>query len=117
MDDLNARTHNKQNFLDEDDVFSQHFDYDNDLIDHFQNSSILDKCNLPNIRMSQNKIINNEGNMLIYICKANGLFILNERCGAITFHNQFTIDYEIISHQALCFVKIFIILELDFIFF
>ena len=122
MGDFNARTQNKQDFLDEDDFFSQHFDYDNDLTDQFQNSSILDKCNMPKIRVSQDKTINNEGNMLIDICKANSLFILNGRCGsdknigAMTFRSQSIIDYAIISHQALDFVKMFSILELDSIF-
>ena len=122
MGDFNARTQNKQDFLDEDGFFSQLFDYDHDLTDHFQNSSILDKCNMPKIRVSQDKTINNEGNMLIDICKANSLFILNGRCGsdkhigAMTFRGQSIIDYTIISHQALGFVKMFSILELDSIF-
>ena len=41
----------------------------------------------------QDKVINNEGNKLIDICKSNNLFILNGRCGtdknigAMTFRN------------------------------
>ena len=122
MVDFNARTQDKQDFLKEDEFFSQNFDYDNDLIDLFQNSSVLDKCYLPNIRTSQDKIINYEGNMLIDLCKANSLFILNSRCGgdkgigAMTFCNQSIIDNPIISHQALRFVKMFSILELDSLF-
>ena len=122
MGDWNARTNNKQDFLDEDEFFRHQFDYDKDLIDHFQNSSILDQCNLPKIRTSQDKIINNEGNMLIDLCKSNNLFILNGRCGsdknigAMTFRNQSIIDYSIIPHQALQFVKMFSILELDSLF-
>ena len=123
MGDFNARTQNKQDFLDEDYFFSQQFDYDNNLTDHFQISSILDKCNMPKICVSQDKSINNEGNMLIGICKANSLFILNDKCGsdknigAMTFRSQSIIDYVIISHQALGFVKMFSILELNSIFF
>ena len=119
MGDFNARTHDKQDFLEEDELFSQHLDYDNDLIDLFQNSSVLDKCNLPKNRTSQDKIINKEGNMLIDIFKANSLFIFNGRCGsdksigAMTFRNQSIIDYAIISHQAIRIVKMFSILELD----
>ena len=122
MGDFNARTQNKQDFLEEDEFFSQHFDFDDDLTDLFQNSSVLDKCNLPKIRTSQDKIVNNEGNMLIDICKTNSLFILNGRCGsdksigAMTFRNQSVIDYAIVSHHALKFVKMFSILEVDSLF-
>ena len=35
MGDFNARPHNKQDFLDEDEFFRHQFDYDKDLIDHF----------------------------------------------------------------------------------
>ena len=118
MGDFNARIHNKQDFLDEDEFFRHQFDYDKDLIDHFQNSTILDQCNLPKIRT----IINNEGNMLIDTCKSNNLFLRNGRCGsdknigAMTFRNQSIIDYSIIPHQALQFVKMFSILELDSLF-
>ena len=45
MGDFNARTHNKQDYMDEDQFFCRQFDYDKDLIDHFQNSSILDQYN------------------------------------------------------------------------
>ena len=77
---------------------------------------------LPKVRTSQDKIINNEGNMLIDTCKLNNLFILNGRCGtdknvgAMTFRNLSIIDYSIISYQALKFVHMFNILELDSLF-
>ena len=74
---FNARTHNKNNFMDEDELFCRKFDYDKDLIDHFQNTDILDQYNLLEVRNSQYKFINNEGNMLIDTCKLNNLFILN----------------------------------------
>ena len=60
--------------------------------------------------------------MLIDTCKSCNLFILNSRCGSdknigvMTFRNQSIIDYSIISHQALRFVKMFSILELDSLF-
>ena len=119
MGDFNARTHSKQYYMDEDHFFCRQFDYDRDLIDHFQNSEILDQYNLPKVRTSQDKIINNEGNMLIDTCKLNNSFILNSRCGsdknvcAMTFRNQSIIDYSIISHQALELLHMFKILELD----
>ena len=108
--------------MDEDQFFCRQFDYNNDLIDHFQNSAILDQYNLPKVRTSQDKIINNEGNMLIDTSKLNNLFILNGRygtdknVGAMTFRNQSIIDYSIISHQALKFVHMLNILELDSLF-
>ena len=89
------------------------------MIDHFQNSTVLNQFALAKIRTSQDKTINNEGNMLIDTCKSNNLFILNGRCGsdknvgAMTFRNQSIIDYSIVSHQALQFVKMFKISELD----
>ena len=119
MGDFNARTYNKQDFLDEDEFFRHQFDYDKDMIDHFQNSTVLNQFGLTKIRTSQDKTVNNEGNMLIDTCKSNNLFILNGRCGsdknvgAMTFRNQSIIDYSIVSHQALQFVKMFKISELD----
>ena len=67
MGDFNVRTHNKQDFMDEDELLCRLFDYGKDMFDHFQNSAILDQYNLPKVRTSQDKIINNEGNMLIAI--------------------------------------------------
>ena len=82
MGDFNARTYNKQDFLDEDEFFRHQFNFDEDLIEHFQSSRLLDQYNLPKNRTAQDKITNNEGNMLIDLCKSNNLFILNGRCGS-----------------------------------
>ena len=82
-------------------------------------SSKLEKTNLSKHRLSQDKIINNEGNMLLDMCKSNSMLILNGRCGddrftgSMTFRNQSVIDYSIVSFQSLQFIKSFRVLELD----
>ena len=57
MGDFNARTQNKQDFLEEDEFFMHHFDFDKEMISHFNTASILEQCNLPKERISQDKII------------------------------------------------------------
>ena len=43
MGDFKSRTHNKQDYMDEDKFYCRQFDYDKNLIDYFQNSAILDQ--------------------------------------------------------------------------
>ena len=56
-------------------------------------------------RTSQDVTVNNEGNMLLDVCKANNRFMLNGRCGddksigALTFRNCSTIDFSIVFHE------------------
>ena len=50
MGDFNARTQNKQDFLEEDNFFIKYFDFDKDMISHFSVSSVLDQCKLPKKR-------------------------------------------------------------------
>ena len=62
--------------------FSEHFDqYDNTLNDFYNVSSLLMQSNLECTRSSKDKNLNNEGKLLIDICKTNNLIILNGRCG------------------------------------
>ena len=62
-------------------------------------SSKLEKTDLSKHRVSQDKIINNEVNMLLDMCKSNIMLVLNGRCrddkfnGPMTFRNQSVIDY------------------------
>ena len=42
-------------------------------------SSKIEKINLSIYRVSQDKVINNEGNMLLDMCKFNSISILNGR--------------------------------------
>ena len=57
MGDFNVRTHNKHNFMDEDEFLCRQFDYDKDLLDHFQNSAILDQYNLPKVCIPKIKLL------------------------------------------------------------
>ena len=72
--------------------------------------------------VSQDKIIKNEGNMLLDMCKSNSMLILNGRCGddksngSMTFRNKSVIDYSIVSFQSLQFIKSFRVLELGTLF-
>ena len=74
LGDFNARTQNKQYFLEEDRFFMHHFD--KDMVSHFNVASIHDKYKLPKQRTSHDQVINIEGNKFIDICKLNNLFIL-----------------------------------------
>ena len=118
MGDFNARTCNKGDFIDADYFLTYHLSLDGSL----NISSKLEKTNLSNHRVSQDKIINNEGNMLLDMCKSNGMLILNGRCGddkfigSMTFRIQSVIDYSILSFQSLQFIKSFRVLELDALF-
>lgn len=75
--------------------------------------------NFDKSRVSKDKSTNNEGHLLIEICKSNNLFILNGRCGkdkgvgVFTFKHLSVIDYSIVSAQALNYVENFAITELD----
>ena len=60
---------------------------------------------------------------ICFLTSANqNLLILNGRCdsnkhiGSMTFRNQLVIEYSIVSHQALQFVKMYTISELDALF-
>ena len=74
-------------------------------------SSKLEKTNLSKYRVSQDKIINNEGNMLLDMCKSKSMLILNSRCGddkfngLTNFRNQSVIDCSIVSFQSLPFLS------------
>ncbi|MCG8113215.1 MAG: reverse transcriptase domain-containing protein [Candidatus Thiodiazotropha taylori] len=122
MGDFNARTCNKADFVDTDDFLLRHFNLDDNMDESFKISSKIENHNISKFRVSQDKVINNEGNMLLDTCKKNNLLILNGRCGkdrtsgAMTFRNQSVIDYSIASLQILNFVKNFNVLELDALF-
>ena len=122
MGDFNARTQTKKDYIDPDDVTDQLPGYD-DLMDHFLDIQfLLSKHNLNQSRVSKDKSSNNEGNLLVEICKCNNLLILNGRCGTdkgigeFTFRNASVIDYSIASAHALKLVKDFNINDLDCIY-
>ena len=122
MGDSNARVCNKDDFVDADDFLTHHLSLDDTMDGSLNISSKLERTNLSKHRVSQDKIINNEGNMLLYMCKSKSRLILNGRCGdykfngSVTFRNQSVIDYSIVSFQSLQFIKSFRVLELDALF-
>ena len=110
MGDFNARTFNKPDFLGEEEFCNNHFNYDDNTTEFFNESSLLNNCKLSELRISQDQMVNNEGNLLLDICKSNNLLILNGRCGsdknigAMTFRNQSVIDlfYCLVPSIAFC---------------
>ena len=119
MGDFNARTQNKEDFIDADDFFAQHFGFDDTVYQFYNISCLLAQFNLDRHRVSKDNVSNNEGNLLIEICRSNNLFILNGRCGndkgigAFTFRNTSVIDYSLASAQGLKYIEAFSIKELD----
>lgn len=119
LGDFNARVCKKDDFINADDFFADYFEFDDDVRAFYNVSAILPKLNMNIHRNAQDSICNNEGNILLEICKSNNLFILNGRCGkdketgAFTFKNTSTIDYCIFSSESLRFVNNFEIRGLD----
>ena len=65
-------------------------------------SDVFDKNNhISRQRRSRDPVLNHEGKVLLDVCKANNLIILNGRCGSdkssgeLTFRNISVIDYSI----------------------
>ena len=112
MGGFNARTHNKSDFIDADDFFSKYFEYDS-LLEVCNTSNISDKYGFSREQTSHNIIVNQEGNILLDICKSNNLFIMNGMFGddkfkgAMTFRNCSVVDYSIVSHQLLKHIEKF----------
>ena len=77
MGDFNARTYDKQDFIEAENYFRELFDFDVNS-DYFNASSKLDGSKFSKNRVSQDTIVNNEGNLLLDMCKSNN-FILNRR--------------------------------------
>ena len=63
MDDFNARTFNKDGFVDAGDFLTHHLSLDDTMNRSLNISSKLEKTNISKHRVSQDKIINNEGKM------------------------------------------------------
>ena len=81
LGDFNARIQTKEDFLDVDDFFAEHFNFDESLRQFYNISSLLENFNITKFRTSKDKTVNNEGNILLETCKSNNLFILNDRQG------------------------------------
>ena len=81
--------------------------------DIFPLNFLYENPNISNKRCNEDKITNNNGEMLIEMCKALNLKIVNGRIGkdkglgALTFGNRSTIDYAIVSSDLLKYVSNF----------
>ena len=117
--DFNAKTERKEEFLDVDNFFERFFEFDDTLTQFYNVSDMLTQYKMDKTRTSKDRNINNEGRVLLEICRSNNLFILNGRCGRDKGNGEYTfkqcsvIDYSIVSAQALNFVSNFEICELD----
>ena len=80
MGDFNARVGSAQDYIDASDFLRDRLEIDLDLNNPFDVSPALMEKGLSKQRNSKDKIINNEGNKLLEICKTNNLIILNGRC-------------------------------------
>ena len=87
------------------DEFARIFEYDDTMINHFNERSCLPDFGISSKRVSKNSLLNNDGNFLLDICKGSNIFIffhiifiLNGRCGQdkgfgyFTFKSISTID-------------------------
>ncbi|MES9882143.1 MAG: reverse transcriptase family protein [Sedimenticola sp.] len=122
LGDINARVSNFEDFTGIDNFISDLFEFDSELIEHFNKGTLLSTFNMSTKRMSKDSSTNNLGLKLLDICKMNNLFILNGRCdtdkgvGAFTFKHISVIDYAISSFDGLQFLTKFKITELDTLF-
>ena len=116
MGDFNARVCTKDDLVDADDFLTFHLSLEDTMDGSLNISSKLERTNLSKHCVPQDKIINNEGNMLLDMCKSKSMLILNGRCGddkfkgSMTFRNQSVIDYSIVSFQSRQFIKSFRVL-------
>lgn len=119
LGDMNARVSNKDDFIDADTFLSEYFDFDEEVLNHFNKTDVLDLDFLSRKRANQDESVNTQGESLLDICKSNNLFILNGRChkdkgvGKFTFRDTSVIDYAISSYEGLKRVQEFEIIDLD----
>ena len=73
--DFNARTQMQDDFLDVDNFFADHFNFDDTLKEFYNISVMLSQFNMDKNRSSKDKPVNNEGRILLETCKSNNLFI------------------------------------------
>ena len=105
--DMNARTAQLCDFITADRTISDILQFDQETLEFFNSSEMLDKLNINKQRASQDNLSNTNGNKLINICINNNLFILNGRCGKdknigkCTFRGKSLIDYTICSTNCL----------------
>lgn len=109
-------------FTSSDDFLGRVFGFDDNLMQFYDQKSILEKIGIQVQRKSMDKKKNNNGDKLIEICKNNSLIILNGRygkdknIGRMTFRDISVLDYSIASVQGLHLLSDFEIIELDSLF-
>lgn len=117
--DMNARTSNLCDFVNVDSTIADLMNFDENLLNFFNQSNELPNLNINKDRVSCDKKTNNNGYKLIDICTNNNLFILNGRFGSdknkgkCTFRDQSLIDYTICSVNVLRLLSNFEIIDTD----
>ena len=122
MGDMNARTSDIDDFTEVDDFMADYFEFDESLLNYFNEVSMLKVYDIPLKRVSLDKSVNKHGEKLLDTCKGNNLFILNGRVGKdknrgkLTFRDTSILDYAIANADGLKFVHDFEILDKDALF-
>ena len=117
--DMNARTSELCDFITADQTIVDFMNFDQETLSFFDKSEELDKININKYRVSQDSMVNSNGNKLIDICINNHLFILNGRfgkdkvLGKCTFRDQSLIDYTICSINAIKLLTDFEVFDSD----
>lgn len=119
LGDINARTACLPDFIGSDTFLASHFDFDNDVVNYFQQHVQLEKMGYSLTRNSKDKKTNPHGYYLIEICRNANLFLLNGRVGSdrnigeFTFRNKSVIDYAMASADLFRYINDFYITETD----
>ena len=122
LGDFNAQTADLEDFTKKDTFLSEHFHFDQQTDDFFDQNCALEKYNLDLKRLSKDKKKNNSGFRLIDMCKNNNLTILNGRyghdkqIGAMTFRDTSVIDYALASSDTFEILLDFEVVEVDRLF-
>ena len=117
--DMNASTSELCDFITPDQSIADFINFDQETLSFFNKSKELDKININKYRVSQDSIVNSNGNKLLDICINNNLFILNGRfgkdkvLGKCTFRDQSLIDYTICSINAIKLLTDFEVFDTD----
>lgn len=120
--DFNARVGKLSDYIQLDEYLSEMFDFDDELTNFFDKTTILENLNIPLQRSARDIKTNTSGYWLIDMCKNNNLFITNGRVGKDkgvghkTFRGTSTIDYTVCTANCFEFLTQFEVIDLDPIF-
>ena len=116
---MNARTSELCDFITADQTIADFMNFDQETSSFFNKSEELDKININKYRVSQDSVVNSNGNILIDICINNNLFILNGRfgkdkvLGKCTFRDQSLINDTNLSINAIKLLTDFEVFDTD----